>query len=65
MILIKSNNDKYKMAQRVLSFKKKTRLTVLNMHSKLCTHPFLLGGGVGWTSNPIFKKGGTWQDLDF
>ena len=27
--------DKYKVAQRVLSFKKKTKLTVLNIHSKL------------------------------
>ena len=33
--LIKSNKDKYKVTQRVLIFKKKTRLTVMNMYSKL------------------------------
>ena len=32
---IKSNKVKYKVAQRVLSFKKKTRLTVMNIHSNL------------------------------
>ena len=35
LFLNKSNKGKYKVAQRVLSFKKKTRLTVMNMHSKL------------------------------
>ena len=35
LFLIKSSKDKSKVAQRVLSFKKKTKLTVLNMHSKL------------------------------
>ena len=35
LFLIRSNKDKYKVAQRVPSLKKKTRLTVLNMHSKL------------------------------
>ena len=29
------NKGKYKVTQRVFSFKKKTRLTVINMHSKL------------------------------
>ena len=35
LFLNKSNKGKYKVAQRVLSFKKKTRLTVMNMHSNL------------------------------
>ena len=42
------NKGKYKVAQRVLSFKKKTRLTVMNMHSKLLNshsvHPPLSEG---------------------
>ena len=33
--LIKSNKDKYKVVQRVLSFKKKTRLSIMNIHLKL------------------------------
>ena len=32
--LIQSNKDQYKVAQRVLSLKQKTSLTVMNMHSK-------------------------------
>ena len=48
LFLNKSNKGKYKVAQRVLSFKKKTRLTVMNMHSKLLNshsvHPPLPGG---------------------
>ena len=35
LFLIKSSKDKYKVVQRVLSFKKKTRLTGMNMDSKL------------------------------
>ena len=39
---------KYKVAQRVLSFKKKTRLTVIDIHSKLLNshsvHPPLSDG---------------------
>ena len=35
MFLIQRDKDKYKKAQRVLSFIKKTRLTVMNMDSKL------------------------------
>ena len=35
LFLIQSNKDKYKLAQRVLSLKKKTRLTVFRMYSKL------------------------------
>ena len=30
----------------------------------VCTPP-LSAGGEGWASNQIFKKGGTWQDLNF
>ena len=50
LFLIKSNKDKYKVAQRVLSFKKKTRLTVMNMHSNLLNsrsvhRPLSAGGG--------------------
>ena len=51
VLKIKSNKDKYKVAQRVLSFKKKTRLTVMNMHSKLLNnqsvHPLLSAEGRG------------------
>ena len=32
LFLIPNNIDKYKVAQRVLSLKDKTRLTVMNMH---------------------------------
>ena len=35
LFLIPSNKDKYKVAERLLSLKKKTSLTVLNMQSKL------------------------------
>ena len=49
LFLNKSNKGKYKVAQRVLSFKKKTRLTVMNMHSNLLNnhsvHPPLSAGG--------------------
>ena len=48
LFLIKSNIDKYKVAQRVLSSKKKTKPTVMNMHSKLLNnhsvHPPLSAG---------------------
>ena len=51
MFLIKSNKDKYRVAQRVLSFQKKTKLTVMNKHSKLLNnqsvHPSLSSGGGG------------------
>ena len=52
LFLNKSNKGKYKVAQRVLSFKKKTRLTVMNMHSKLLNnhsvHPPLSAGERSW-----------------
>ena len=61
LFLNKSNKGKYKVAQRVLSFKKKTRLTVMNMHSKLLNshsvHPPLSDGG-GLNLQPNFQKGG-------
>ena len=48
LFLNKSNKGKYKVAQRVLSFKKKTRLTVIDIHSKLLNshsvHPSLSDG---------------------
>ena len=60
--LIKSNKDKYKVAQRVLSFKKKTRLTVMNMHSKLLNshsvHPPLSDGGRVEPPTKFSKRGG-------
>ena len=60
LFLIKSNKDKYKVAQRVLSFKKKSRLTVMNMHSKLLNnhsvHPSFSAGGLNL--QPNLKKGG-------
>ena len=31
----------------------------------VCTPPFLLEGGGGWTSNQVFKKRGAWQNLNF
>ena len=70
LFLNKSNKGKYKVAQRVLSFKKKTRLTLMNMHSKLFNshnvHPPLSdGGGRGVESQANFQKGGAWQDLNF
>ena len=57
----KSNKGKYKVAQRVLSFKKKTRLTDMNMHSKLLNshsvHPPLSDGGGGRVEPPTkFSK---------
>ena len=62
LFLIKSNKVKYKVAQRVLSFKKKTRLTVMNMHSKLLNnrsvHPPLSTGCRGVNLQPNFQKGG-------
>ena len=66
LFLIKSNKDKYKVAQRVLSFKKKTRLTVMNMHLKLLhvkllnnhsVHPPLSRGGGVEPPNKFSKKG--------
>ena len=72
LFLNKSNKGKYKVAQRVLSFKKKTRLTVTNMHSKLLNshsvHPPLsdVGGAGGRLKlQPIIQKGGAGQDLNF
>ena len=57
---IKSNKDKYKVAQRVLSFKKKTSLTVMNIHSKLLNnqsvHPPLSAGGIE-TPTKFSKRG--------
>ena len=50
------------MAQRVLSFKKKTRLTVINMHSKLLNsysvHPPLSDRGRVEPPTKIFEKEG-------
>ena len=62
LLLNKNNKGKYKVAQRVLSFKKKTRLTLMNIHSKLLNsgsvHPPLSdGGGTGVESQPNFQKG--------
>ena len=61
LFLNKSNKGKYKVAQRVLSFKKKTRLTVMNMHSKLLNshsvHPPLFDGE-GIEPLTKFSKGG-------
>ena len=65
LFLIKSNIDKYKVAQRVLSSKKKTKPTVMNMHSKLLNnhsvHPPLSAGdgegmGGGLNLQPNFQK---------
>ena len=70
LFLIKSNKDKHKVAQRVLSFKKKTRLTVTNMHSKLLNshsvHPPLSdvgGGGVEAPTNYSKRRGWTGPQL--
>ena len=56
------NKGKYKVAQRVLSFKKKTRLTVMNMHSKLLNshsvHPPLSDGGRVEPPTKFSKRGG-------
>ena len=58
----KSNKGKYKVAQRVLSFKKKTRLTVMNMHSKLLNshsvHPPLFDGEGIEPLTKFSKRGG-------
>ena len=60
--LNKSNKGKYKVAQRVLSFKKKTRLTVMNMHSKLLNshivHQPLSDGGRVELPTKFSKRGG-------
>ena len=75
LFLNKSNKGKYKVAQRVLSFKKKTRLTVMNMHSKLLNshsvHPPLSDGGRvepptkfskrGGLTGPQLLEGGCWE----
>ena len=59
------------LAQRVLSFKMKTRLTVMNMHSKLLNnhsvHPPLSARGGGWGEPPtkFSTEGGVWQGLNF
>ena len=67
LFLIKSNKDKCNVAQRILSFKKKTRLKiVMNMYSKLLNnhslHPPLFSvwgcGGGGVNVQPNFRKGG-------
>ena len=60
LFLIKSNHDKYKVAQRGLSFKKKTRSTAMNTDSKLLNnhsvHPPLSAGGGGWSNlQPNFR----------
>ena len=61
LFLNKSNKGKYKVTQRVLSFKKKTRLTVMNMLSKLLNshsvHPPLLMEGE-LNLQPNFQEGG-------
>ena len=51
------------MAQKVLSFKKKARLTVMNMHSKLLNNHSVhlpLSAGGGWVEPPtkFSKKAG-------
>ena len=62
LFLNKSNKGKYKVAQRVLSFKKKTRLTVMNMHSKLLNshsvHPPLSDGEGVEPPTKFSKRGG-------
>ena len=62
LFLNKSNKGKYKVAQRVLSFKKKTRLTVMNMHSKLLNshsvHPPLSDGKGVEPPTKFSKRGG-------
>ena len=60
LFLFKCNKDKYKVAQIVLSFKKKIRLTVMNMNSKLLNnhsvHPLLSSGE--FEPPTIFSKKG-------
>ena len=62
LFLIKSNKVKYKVAQRVLSFKKKTRLTIMNMHSNWLNchsvHQPLSAGGMNLQPNFQKKEGG-------
>ena len=63
LFLIKSSKDKSKVAQRVLSFKKKTKLTVMNMHSKLLNEVepptnFQKGGGL---TGPQLLEGVCWE----
>ena len=38
IFLIQNNKDKYKLAQRVIILKNKTRLTVINMHSNFLSN---------------------------
>ena len=72
LFLIKSNEE-ILVTQRVLSFKKKIYLTVMNMHSKLLNngsvYPPLSAGGRGGRLNlqqNFQKKGdGARQDLNF
>ena len=68
VFLIKSNKVKYKVAQRVLCFKKKTRLTVLNIHSNLLNsrsvyRPLSAGGDEPLTK--FSKRGAARQNLNF
>ena len=57
LFLIKSNKDKYKAAQRVLSFKKKTRLTehAVVKQSQLNNFKLLNNGSV---QPPLSARGG-------
>ena len=61
LFLIKSYKVKYKVAQRVLRFKKKTRLTVIDMHSNLLksrsVHQPLSPGGVDEPPTKFLKRG--------
>ena len=68
LFLNKSNKGKYKVAQRVLSFKKKTRLTVMNMHSDLLNsrsvhRPLSAGGDEPPTK--FSKRGGSLTEPQF
>ena len=62
LFLFKSYKDKYKVAQSVVNFKKKARLTVMNMHSKFLNnhsvHPLLSAGGRGVEPPTNFSKRG-------
>ena len=66
LFLNKSNKGEYKVAQRVCSFKKKTRLTVMNMHSKLLNshsvHPPLFDGEGIEPLTKFSKRGGGLDD---
>ena len=61
LFLFKSYKDKYKVAQSVVNFKKKARLTVMNMHSKFLNnhsvHPLLSAGGGIESPTKLKKKG--------